>query len=661
MKRISRKDMADMSTSEIVKASTGPYKRLAGYLKPYKSRFILGILFGALAGLVNGGLVLTIRHVTGQVFPDKSGPAGQMITEGGGAETVVANPAARGQPLDGDFDNDGASNALELAKGTDLADALSKPEVVGLSAIAMTAMLVPAAMALRGLFSYLNAYCLTWVSLRVLSDIRTSLFRRILGQSLDFFGKKKGGDLIQTIFNQTRIAQMALTNASSDIIKQPISIISAVIAIFYIEIQAVQGFPWFSVGSLVLFPLCIAPVMYLGKKVRKSGGKEEEEAGMLMVVMQEAFAGIRVVKSQAREEYEQQKFEDANAKMMRFIMRWRKALEMVGPMVETVASVGVAAALVYVAMRELPAKDFLALQGGLVLLYPPAKALSRIHVMLQKCLAATTKVFELMDTPPKIQDKEDAKEIDVPNGEIVFDDVNHAYQKGINALEHFSLTIPPGKTYALVGETGAGKSTAFSLLLRFYDPYYGAIRIDGQDIRDVTQQSLRDNIGVVNQESFLFHDTIYENIRYGRLDATKAEIEAAAKKAHAHEFILEQPEGYQTVVGDKGCNLSGGQQQRISIARAILRDAPILLLDEAMASLDAETEKKVQEALDILCEGKTVLAIAHRLATILEADQIVVMAKGGVVVDIGTHLELLDRCDYYRRLYELQFRAPEPA
>lgn len=633
MKRISRKDISNMSTLEFVKVAMGPYRQLAGYLGPYKGRFALGIFFGALYGLVNGAMVLTIKFVGEVVFANKDvdkefqGMVAELpaekVAEAGGAIEVVGDTFR---------DVAAATGGSAFTPG-----------------LMMVAMLVPAIMLLRGLCGYMNSYCMLWVSLRVLSDIRIKLFRRLMGQSLDFYNQQKGGELIQTVFNQTRMAQQALTTIASDIVKQPLAVLSAVAALFIIDWK-------FALGALVLFPICIVPVIIVGRKVRKSGGKEEEEAGMLMVVMQESFAGIRVVKSHAREEHEIAKFTSANNKMMTFIMRWRKAMEIVGPMVETVASFGVAAALVYVAVRpDLGAAHFLALQAGLVLLYPPSKSLSRIHILMQKCLAATTKVFEMMEREPAIKDAEDAVVLEKCRGEIEFRDLSFAYGKKTgDAVQGIDLKIDAGKSYALVGQSGAGKSTLFSLLLRFYEPRAGELLVDGIDIRQIKQESLRDSIGVVNQDTFLFHDTIYENIRYGKLDATREEIEVAAKLAHAHDFITEQEKGYDTVVGDKGSKLSGGQQQRVSIARAILRDAPILLLDEATSALDSESEKAIQGALVELSKGKTTIAIAHRLSTILNADKIVVMDRGKVI-DVGTHAELLEGSEIYARLYNMQF------
>jgi len=609
----------------------GPYRRLASYLKPYKWRFIFGIIFGALYGVVNGGMVLVINHVTNIVFgASKGAEEFEKIRKGLPPEEIGKAKEA--------FDK-----VQEVIKE-------SAESVVEFDTeILLVALLIPAIMMIRGLFGFLNAYCMLWCSLRVLSDIRVKLFRRLMGQSLDYFNQSKGGELMQTVFNQTRLAQQTLTTAASDIVKQPAAIISALAAIFYIDWK-------FALCALVLFPICIIPVIVAGRKVRKSGRKEEDEAEKMMVVMQEAISGIQVVKGHAREEHEIGKFVEANSRMMTFIMRWRKAMEIVSPLVEIVASFGVGAALVYCSFfpgAGGPGK-FLALNAGLILLYPPAKSMSRISVLLQKSLAATSKVFKMMDRAPSIQDAEDAIEIEDCKGEIRFENVSHSYGEEVYAVEEIDFTVETGKNYALVGESGAGKSTLFSLILRFYDPREGTVSIDGTDIKNIRQESLRDHIGVVNQDTFLFHDSIYENIRYGKLDATKEEVIAAAKMAHAHEFIIDQDQGYDTIVGDKGDKLSGGQKQRISIARAILRNAPILLLDEATSALDSRSEKVIQKALQKLSKDRTSIAIAHRLSTILNADKIVVMERGRVSA-IGSHSELLDSSDTYQHLYRMQF------
>ena len=611
-KRISRKDAAKMSSLQLLRTGIGPYRRLLGYLRPYRGRFLLGMVFGALFGVANGALILLIRVVLPAIFP-------------GSHTQTVKLPAWM---------------PFQLPE--------IHPHTAGLWEIAALCATIPALMAVRGLLSYLNAYCLLWVSQRVLDDIRQALFRHLLGQSLEFFNRAKSGELVQTVFNQTRVAQAALTQMAGDIVKQPISILSALAALLAIDAR-------FTILAFIVFPLCLLPVLIIGKKVRSAGAREEDEAGQLMVVMQEAFAGVRVVKTHAREDYEAGRFNEANLKMLRFAMRWKKAQEIVTPMVETVSSLGIVGALVYAWHYQLGVEKFFALQAGMILLYNPAKALGKMNILMQKCLAATTKVFELLDRAPAITDAPGATVLRGVRGDVALEGVTFAYPgKDAPAVRGISIRVPAGTTCALVGATGAGKSTLFWLLQRLYEPQAGAIRIDGHDIREVTQASLREHIAMVNQDTFLFHDTILANIRYGRLDATRAEIEAAAKLAHAHEFILAQQQGYETVIGDKGCMLSGGQQQRLCIARALLKNAPILLLDEATSALDSETEQHIQEALETLAKGRTVLAIAHRLSTIQKADQIVVL-ENGVIKETGTHAQLFAQSGYYRRLYDLQF------
>ena len=312
-------------------------------------------------------------------------------------------------------------------------------------------------------------------------------------------------------------------------------------------------------------------------------------------------------------------------------------------------------ALLYVYTANLSAGRFLALIGGIFILYDPVKTLSKIHVVMQRSIAATVGVFGILDTEPEIQDAPDAQILVSSRGQLDFEDVTFRYSGTTSeAVKDLSLQIEPGKTYALVGPSGAGKSTILSLILRLYDPTSGVVRIDGRDLRTLTQRSLREQIGLVTQDTFLFHDTIYNNILFGQPRATREEVYAAAQTAYAHQFIIKQPHAYDTVIGDKGMLLSGGQQQRLAIARAILKNAPILLLDEATSALDSESEKQIQLALQTLAAGKTVIAIAHRLSTILSADQIVAMDHGRIK-EIGTHEELLDKSGYYRRLYDLQF------
>ena len=326
---------------------------------------------------------------------------------------------------------------------------------------------------------------------------------------------------------------------------------------------------------------------------------------------------------------------------------------------ETIAAVGIGLALLYVYTENLSAGRFFGLITGIFILYDPIKTLSKIQIVMQQSIAATTAIFSLLDSEPTVQDAPDAIVLNSSQGRIDFENVTFRYANTArDAISNLTLHIEPGKTYALVGASGAGKSTILSLILRLYDPTSGAVEIDGRDLRSMTQKSLRQQIGLVSQETFLFHDTILSNIQFGRLDATPEEVREAARAAYADDFMMAQANGYQTTIGDKGCLLSGGQQQRLAIARAILKNAPILLLDEATSSLDSESEQEIQKALAKLAAGRTVIAIAHRLSTVLSADQIIVMDSGRIK-EIGTHAELLAKSGYYRRLYDHQFNRLE--
>lgn len=626
-KKISRKDIAKMSYRDFLRAAKGPYGRLFGYMRPYMRRFWLGMIFGVCFAVANAALIFVVKHAGDLVMP--SPETLEDLKKGAGSLKNLPQSVR-------DWAAPGVDGRAPLRF------------------VVTVCMMIPLVMALRGLFSYLNAYCVLWVSQRVLDDIRQSVYRHTLGQSMEFFNRQKAGDLVQTVFNQTRVAQQALTSVASDIVKQPVTIISAVAIMLYYDWK-------FTIAALGLFPLCLLPVLLVSRKVRKSAAQEEEEAGQMMVLMHEAFGGIRVVKTHAREDYEAQRFNTANQAMLRFVMKWRKAMELTGPAVETVASIGISAALIYAWWAQLASGTVLALVGALVTMYPAFKSLSRVQLMMQKCLASTSKVFELLDRAPGIQDAAAAVTLSGCRGEISFDNVTFTYVgQDKPAVKGVSLHIPAGSTCALVGESGSGKSTMLALLQRLYEVGEGSVKVDGHDIREVAQASLRENISTVSQDVFLFHDSIRQNIRYGRLDATPEEIEASAKMAFAHEFILNQPQGYDTVIGDKGCNLSGGQQQRLSIARALLKNAPVLLLDEATSALDSESEQRIQVALEALSKGRTVVAIAHRLSTILKADQIVVMDHG-VVKAVGKHAELYEKSDIYRRLYDLQFNHAQQA
>jgi len=599
---------------ETLRAASGTYRRLYGYVTPYKVRFVLGLALG----LAYGGVTSFLPWATARV-----------------ASTIFHGAAPSPTAL--------RSNLHALDTG---------PKI---NSVILICLAIPVIMTVRSLCSFGSTYCTQWVSNKVVSDIRVQLFSKMVRQSMDFFNKARSGFLMSRITNDTRVMQMALTTVGSDVFKQPVTIVGAICALLVMDWK-------FTVVTLILFPVCLLPLRIYGRRARKAVQNEAAGMGEMVVTMQETFSGIRVIKSFARETYQEKEFKRSNQLQFSQMMRIIRSLEAVGPLVEIIAAIGVGMALIYVYAANLSAGRFLGLMTGIFLLYDPIKTLSRLHIVIQRSVAATTAIFAILDSDPTVQDAPNAVALTSSQGRIDFDDVTFRYATTVtDAISNLTLQTEPGKTYALVGASGAGKSTILSLILRLYDPTSGAVKIDGRDLRSVTQKSLREQIGLVTQETFLFHDTIFNNIQFGRLDATPEEVQEAARAAYAHEFILAQPKGYQTVIGDKGCLLSGGQQQRLAIARAVLKNAPILLLDEATSSLDSESELQIQRALAELAAGRTVIAIAHRLSTVLSADQIIVM-DGGRIKEIGTHAELLEKSGYYRRLYDHQFnRRPEDA
>jgi subfamily B ATP-binding cassette protein MsbA len=597
-----------LSLFETIRAVGGPYRRVYRYVKPYQWRFVLGILLGLGFGGLTSLLPLIFAQVCSIIF-----------------HNAVPNPKAL------------VTNRQMLTTGSGQ-----------VTSIAWICLVIPLVMTARGLLSYGNTYFMNWVSNRVVLDIRNELFGKMIRHSMDFFNKTRSGFLMSRIANDTRSMQMALSTVSSDVFKQPITIVGAIAGLLYMDWK-------FTVVTLVLFPTCLIPIRLFARRARHAVQHDQKGMVQMTVTMQETFAGIRVIKSFGREEHQEKFFRRATQQQFANQMKMIKATEATGPLVEVIASIGVGLAFAYVYIANLPAGTFLGLLAGIFILYEPVKTLSKLHIVVQRWIGATNKIFALLDSAPTIQDRPDAVDIPASQGRIQFEHVTFRYPTAsTDALRDFHLQIEPGKTYALVGPSGAGKSTILSLLLRLYDPTSGVIRIDGHDLRSVRQQSLRQQIGLVTQETFLFHESIFKNIQFGRLGATPEEVYAAARAAFAHDFIMAQPNGYETVIGDKGCLVSGGQQQRLAIARALLKDAPILLLDEATSALDSESEKHIQAALEHLSAGRTVIAIAHRLSTILSADQIIVMDHGRIV-ELGTHAELLDKSGYYRRLYDLQF------
>jgi subfamily B ATP-binding cassette protein MsbA len=509
----------------------------------------------------------------------------------------------------------------------------------------------------RGLCGFGSSYLTDYVSNRVINDLRDDLNGHIQDLSLSFFNTTATGNVISRVTSDVYVVGNSLTGSVASVLKDGVSLVVLVGVAFYQDWKL-------ALIAIVVFPASVLPMVRLSKRTRGYARSLQGSLGVLTALLQETVQGNRVVKAFGMEGYEKRRFAAENEGLFRLALRVARIRAFVTPMMEILAAFGIAGVVWYggysVVIGGRTQGSFLAFLTALFLLYDPFKGLGRTNSTLQQGMAAADRVFELLDTRSEVVDRPGAGVLPAMRNGITFNGVTFRYQTE-PVLRDVTLTLARGDVVALVGPSGGGKSTLADLLLRFYDVSDGAIRIDGIDVRDVTQASLRAQMALVTQHTFLFNDTVKNNIAYGCSEQQPMEaIVAAARAANAHEFIMELPNGYDTMIGELGLRLSGGQRQRLAIARALLKNAPILVLDEATSALDNESERLVQQALDTLMQGRTTLVIAHRLSTIRNADRIVVLARGQII-EQGTHEQLLALNGDYRRLHDLQFSDPTEA
>ncbi len=499
---------------------------------------------------------------------------------------------------------------------------------------------------LRGAGDYAGRYLIQWVGNRIVMDLRVAMFEHLQRLSLAFFTRRRTGELISRLSNDAALVEHAVAQVLTDIFKQPVVLLGAVAMLFWLNTRL-------AAAMIILFPLCLLPILLFGRRVRRAARQSQERLADVLSIAQEAISGARVVKAFGMEEYEADRFSRSAREVFRRIMQVARARAAIEPIIVELGIIGVALVLLYAWRTRMGVDRFFAFALALMLLYDPVKRLGGIHVTIQHSSAAAERIFEILDTPITVQEAPKAEVFNEPVREVRFEHVEFDYGEG-PVLRDICLVVPAGRRVAIVGGSGAGKTTLVSLLPRFFDVTGGRIAVNGRDVRAFTLVSLRRAMALVTQETVLFNDTIARNIAYGDPSKPFEAIVEAARRAHADEFIRRLPQGYETVIGDRGVRLSGGERQRIAIARALLRDAPILILDEATSALDTESERLVQAALNELMSHRTVFVIAHRLSTIIGADEILVLDRGRLV-EQGNHAELLARGGIYRRLYDLQF------
>ena len=637
------------------------YARVWKYARRYKFRIFVGILCGMLTAGTLVPLFQVIQPALEKVSENERLKERLEGLEGSGTNVVAqTSQTAKLQTSQTSFERDLASKSKlpgwypKLEKvarkcGIELQD---ENGAMGGALLLIAVVVIPLVAALRLLLIFLNQYCLCWAATRVVTDLRIDLFRQIQRQSMEFHGRIDVGQLMSRATGDPQIVQAIIQGMLAELARAPFEILTAVGFIVYF---AWTNDMFATLGVIAIgMPAFMLPITAIGRRIRKWSRRTLEKNSVVGSNIHEVLTCVRVIKAYGTEKEETDRYAKTNRSLLGTTMRAVRCGLIVGPTVETIGILLICGFLVWCFATQVTLANVLPMLAPLLLIYKPIKQMTSLQVNIEASQAALQRICSLLDVNVTLPQSPNAKPKTSFDGRVVFDNVSFRYETAdSDAVSHASFELPRGKTVAVVGGTGSGKTTLSGLLCRFYDPQSGAVTMDGVDLRDMRIDDVHRLVGSVQQETILFNDTIEENIKYGSPNATHDEVVAAAKLANAHDFIMSQPEGYSRMAGEKGFALSGGERQRIAIARAILRNPPILILDEATSALDTVTERLVQDALNNLMKNRTVFAIAHRLSTIRNADLILVMDRG-VIVERGSHDELYAQNGVYRRLCDMQ-------